>query len=101
MIQRFRPSLEKAKTGLVRLAVQGPAPNPSALATADKLLTALAVGAPAASRAARLAASLKADYQTWFGEAPVGDAQSQQRQRAGMLLAIGEFIDLAARQSER
>jgi hypothetical protein len=100
MVQKLRPSLEKAKTGLVRLVVQGPAPNPGALAIADKLLTALAVGAPAQSRAARLAVLLKADYKMWFGEDQVADSQAQQRQRAAMLMAIGEFIDLAARRPE-
>jgi hypothetical protein len=100
MVQKLRPSLEKAKTGLVRLVVQGPVPNPGALATADKLLTALALGAPADSRAARLAASLKADYRLWFGADSVTDSQAQQRQRAAMLMAIGEFIDLAARRPD-
>jgi len=97
MVTKSRDDLKQTKTELTRLVIQGPTFNRDAASSAGRLVCTLKDGASADSVEFRLARHLRGQFDVWFANEQALDLTAQRDQRAAMLLAIGELVDLAGR----
>ena|SRR5271170_1984702 len=97
MSPKSNDELRQLKAELIALVERGPKPGREAIQIADALLKTLTDGCKPESRIARLAALLRGQFLSWFGNGPQPDLEAATRQKTAMLGGIGQLVNLVAR----